>query len=193
MEQADLIEMIRAAGGQIPPHQSHSDTSIAAAVAAANTFGPMTAELLVNFTHELRGLTDEEGQEKYEIEGNSYRPMRVMLFRLGLVTDSGIRRRNRSGREAVVWAITELGGKVARKEAIAPEKIKQARKKTKMDIKLEAAVNALKEIRETGSRHIWQSRETENGWEKTLVKIDRSIEAEMAHDALTELGIEERN
>lgn len=51
------------------------------------------------------------------------------------------------------------------------------------------AINALKEIRETGSRQVWQSRETENGWEKTLVKIDRSIEAEMAHDALTELGI----
>ena len=53
------------------------------------------------------------------------------------------------------------------------------------------AINALKEIRDTGSRQIWASKETENGWEKTLVKIDRSIEAEMAHDALTELGVGE--
>ena len=57
-----------------------------------------------------------------------------------------------------------------------------------MNSKLEQAVNALKAIRETGSRQIWASKETDNGWEKTLVKVDRSIEAEMAHDALTELG-----
>jgi hypothetical protein len=55
--------------------------------------------------------------------------------------------------------------------------------------RLVKAINALKEIRDTGSRQIWTSKETENGWEKTLTKIDRSIEAEMAHDALTELGV----
>ena len=60
-----------------------------------------------------------------------------------------------------------------------------------MNSQLEQAVCALKEIREAGSRQIWASKETENGWEKTLVKIDRSIEAEMAHYALTELGIGE--
>ena len=53
------------------------------------------------------------------------------------------------------------------------------------------AINALKEIREAGSRQVWQSKETDSGWEKTLVKVDRSIEAEMAHDALTELGIKD--
>lgn len=58
-----------------------------------------------------------------------------------------------------------------------------------MSDNLERAINALKEIRDTGSRQVWQSRETENGWEKTLVKIDRSIEAEMADRALKELGI----
>ena len=51
------------------------------------------------------------------------------------------------------------------------------------------AINALKEIRYTGSRQIWASKETENGWEKTLTKIDRSIEAEMANDALKDLGV----
>lgn len=188
MVQMNLLDMIKSLG-EIPPHQSHSDTSTASAIAAANDFGPMTAELLVNFTQETYGLTDQEGQDAYEIEGNSYRPMRVTLFKLGLVEDSGERRKNRSGRDAVVWAITELGRKVARKEAIAPQQPKEPRKKTKMDINLEKAINALKDIRETGSRQIWASKETENGWEKTVVKIDRSIEAEMAHDALKELGI----
>lgn len=56
---------------------------------------------------------------------------------------------------------------------------------------LEKAIKALKEIRDTGSREVWQSREGETGWEKKLVKIDRSIEAEMAHDALKELGAAE--
>ena len=60
-----------------------------------------------------------------------------------------------------------------------------------MTDKLEKAINALKDIRDTGSRQIWASKETENGWEKTLVKIDRSIEAEMANDALKELGVGE--
>lgn len=56
---------------------------------------------------------------------------------------------------------------------------------------IDIAVNALKEIREAGSRKIWQTKEGENGWEKTLIKTDRSIEAEMAHDALLALGIGE--
>lgn len=60
-----------------------------------------------------------------------------------------------------------------------------------MQDKLGKAIYALKEIRDTGSRQVWNSKETENGWEKTLVKIDRSIEAEMAHYTLTELGIED--
>lgn len=58
-----------------------------------------------------------------------------------------------------------------------------------MNSKLEQAVCALKAIRDAGSREVWQSREGDEGWEKTLVKVDRSIEAEIAHDALQELGV----
>jgi hypothetical protein len=50
--------------------------------------------------------------------------------------------------------------------------------------KVEFLLQALRDIEEVGSRHIYQSFEGDNGWEKKLVKIDRSIEAEMAHDAL---------
>lgn len=188
MEQMNLLDMIKSLGA-IPPHQSHSDTSKASAVAAANNFGPLTASLLVYLSQEEDGLTDEEGQIKYEIAGNSYRPMRVTLCKLGLVYDCEQRRLNHSGREAAVWKITEVGRRVVRGEAVAPDINTKERKQTKVDINLEKAINTLKEIRETGSRQIWASKETENGWEKTLVKIDRSIEAEMAHDALTELGV----
>ena len=50
--------------------------------------------------------------------------------------------------------------------------------------KVEFLLQTLRDIEEVGSRHIYQSFEGDNGWEKKLVKIDRSIEAEMAHDAL---------
>jgi hypothetical protein len=50
--------------------------------------------------------------------------------------------------------------------------------------KIEFLLQALRDIEEVGSRHVYQSFEGENGWEKKLVKIDRSIEAEMAVHAL---------
>jgi len=51
--------------------------------------------------------------------------------------------------------------------------------------KTEFLLQALRDIEEVGSRHVYQSFEGKDGWEKKLVKIDRSIEAEMAHDALS--------
>ena len=62
-----------------------------------------------------------------------------------------------------------------------------------MSDKLQKAIDTLKEIREAGTRHIWKSRETEHGMQKTIVKIDMSIEAAMANDALMELLSEEGN
>jgi hypothetical protein len=50
--------------------------------------------------------------------------------------------------------------------------------------KVEFLLQALRDIEEVGSRHVYQSFEGEQGWEKKLVKIDYSIEAEIAHDAL---------
>jgi hypothetical protein len=50
--------------------------------------------------------------------------------------------------------------------------------------KVEFLLQALRDIEEVGSRHVYQSFEGTDGWEKKLVKIDRSIEAMMAHDAL---------
>lgn len=50
--------------------------------------------------------------------------------------------------------------------------------------KVEFLLQTLRDIEEVGSRHIYQSFEGEDGWVKELVKVDRSIEAEMARDAL---------
>jgi hypothetical protein len=44
---------------------------------------------------------------------------------------------------------------------------------------------ALREIIETGSRNVFSTYGNEDGtYTKTLIRVDRSIEAEMAHDAL---------
>ena len=90
-----------------PPHQRHSDTSRASAAAAAPRFNARTLLLLAEFR--LRSMTDEGGQDSLGIEGNSYRPMRVTLYKHGFVEDSGQRQVLRSGRKAVVWTITNAG------------------------------------------------------------------------------------
>lgn len=50
--------------------------------------------------------------------------------------------------------------------------------------KLEFLLQTLHDIEEVGSRPVYRSFEGDDGWVKELVKVDRSIEAEMARDAL---------
>lgn len=49
------------------------------------------------------GLTDEEGQELLVMSGNSYRPARRALVKLGLVNKSGEFRQTRAGNRANAW------------------------------------------------------------------------------------------
>ena len=97
------------APGDLPPHQVHSHTSRAAAVAIAPKFGAMTRSVLLLLARYQLGLTDEEGQKILGMEGNSYRPCRVTLADKGFVKDTGNRRKTSHKRPAVVWAITERG------------------------------------------------------------------------------------
>jgi hypothetical protein len=108
---AECIQLIEMSGkgGVLPPHQSHSDTSRASAIAEAPTFGIKVRSVLIGFAHSMSGLTDEEGQESLQIEGNSYRPCRVTLMDQGLVYDTGLRRKTRANRPAVVWDLTAKG------------------------------------------------------------------------------------
>lgn len=106
--EADLSR--RTGKGSLPPHQSHSDTSRAAAKAIAPKLGTVLSEVLQQIAqYGSTGLTDEEGQRILDIQGNSYRPCRVMLMDRGFVFDSGIRRKTRQGKDAVVWYITREG------------------------------------------------------------------------------------
>jgi len=97
------------APGDLPPHQVHSHTSRAAAVAIAPKFGAMTRDVLMLLSRYENGLTDQEGQRILQMPGDSYRPCRVTLADTGLVTDTGNTRKTPRNRPAIVWAITERG------------------------------------------------------------------------------------
>lgn len=82
-------------------------TSAAAAVAAKPMIGRQRKKIL-QFLISLadHGATDVEIQDELSINGNSERPRRRELERLGLVADSGRVRLTPSGRSAVVWTAT---------------------------------------------------------------------------------------
>lgn len=93
-----------------PPHQAHSDTSCSSAAAVAPKFSSRMRLMLLQFQDMAGvGMTDDEGQDIMEMDGNSYRPCRVTLARHGYINDYGVRRKTRSGRAAAVWCITSLG------------------------------------------------------------------------------------
>ncbi len=75
-----------------------------AAEAAKATYGQSCRRVLtaMHQAGEL-GLTDEEGQDLLSMTGNSYRPARVGLVKLGYAAKSGDFRLTRSGRRANVW------------------------------------------------------------------------------------------
>lgn len=61
------------------------------------------------------GATDDEGEVALGMRCQTYTPRRNELVRLGLVVDSGRRRKTASGRNAAVWVLpmhaTTAGGK----------------------------------------------------------------------------------
>lgn len=98
-----------------PPHQRKSDTSRASAQATAPKFSARMVSVLQEiYDRGHLGMTDEEGQELMNIDGNSYRPARVILSHNGMIRDSEIRRKTKSNRNAAVWMITEKGSRFLR-------------------------------------------------------------------------------
>ena len=89
-----------------PPAQAHSDTS----TAAAEEIAPKAVRLrgvVLAFIKGAGGATDEEISTGTGLPPNTSRPRRVELVDMGLVRDSGTRRKTASGRSAVVWTINQ--------------------------------------------------------------------------------------
>lgn len=97
MKQLNMFEML---------FQGHSRTSLAAAVAYANTAPSARRRVFDLLERVADGLTDEQVQEALCMSSNTQRPRRVELQRAGLVHDSGRTRATHSGAQAVVWVVT---------------------------------------------------------------------------------------
>lgn len=92
------------------PHQRHSATSAASAEAAKPRFKGNMLRVLKAFAEVSKyGFTDEEGGKHLFMDGNSYRPSRVTLEKLGLVMKTTATRKTQAGRHAAVYLITMNG------------------------------------------------------------------------------------
>lgn len=90
-----------------PVRRDARETSREAARAVEGTASHVRTALLRAFIQAgQEGLTDDEGQSSTGINGNTYRPRRVELERLGLVTATALRRRTQTGRSAAVFRAT---------------------------------------------------------------------------------------
>jgi hypothetical protein len=92
--------------GGHPPHERQSDTSHGAATEIRPHIGRLQS-LVLYWIREAgqRGLTDDELEQTIHRSHQTVSARRRELVLLNLVTDSGRRRRTRSGRRAAVWVI----------------------------------------------------------------------------------------
>lgn len=85
------------------PGAQDRDTSRAAAEQASET-APQLRSRALAVLERSKGLTADEVAGRLGLSILSIRPRVTELARLGKVRDSGVRRRNASGRNAIVWA-----------------------------------------------------------------------------------------
>ena len=102
MKQLDLEQMTESILSA--PYQKHSETSKAAAKEIEGDAGTQRHKLF-GWLYEHGSATDEECQDGIPMNPSTQRPRRVELVRMGLVRDTGEKRKTRSGRSAVVWEV----------------------------------------------------------------------------------------
>lgn len=102
MKQLDLEQM--ASNILTAPYQRHSETSREAAESMRLDTSTLQLRLLL-WLEKHGPATDETMQWDIPMSANTQRPRRVEVVRLGLVRDSGEKRKTRSGRSAVVWEV----------------------------------------------------------------------------------------
>lgn len=93
--------------GGDPPYVAGSDTSLAARDDIRESVNALQARVLALLAEAPR--TDEEMQTAGRFLGNTQRPRRIELAQLGMVCDSGVRRRTSRGKTAVVWQLHRIG------------------------------------------------------------------------------------
>lgn len=84
------------------------ETSIEAAEAIAPKCGRLQQMTLTAIREAMGGgLTADEASERLEMDRWSIQPRVSELRAKGLIVDSGLRRRNLTGKRAVVWCLPE--------------------------------------------------------------------------------------
>ena len=91
--------------GDSIPYQSHSLPSLEAALGIAGNAGTLR-RLVYDRLIEHGPATDREMQHHLGMAGSTQRPRRVRLVELGLVRDSGKKRRH-EGRASTVWEVVK--------------------------------------------------------------------------------------
>lgn len=100
----DEMEAIRAILSGTTPPSNNTDTSNMAAKVVAPKFNERAERMYKMILDKgVDGVTDEEGQVALSMSGNSYRPVRGNLVKLGMVVDSGRKRDTVTGNPAKVW------------------------------------------------------------------------------------------
>lgn len=100
----DEMDAIRAILSGTTPPSNNTDTSNIAAKVVAPKFNARAERMYeMILAKGSAGATDEEGQVALGMSGNSYRPVRGNLVKLGMVVDSGTKRDTVSGNPAKVW------------------------------------------------------------------------------------------
>lgn len=98
---------------RIPPHQSHSKTSLNAALQVQPRIGTQRFKVLEYIkSRGTDGACDFEGirdmQKDLPTAANAYRARRIELENAGLILKAEFTRRSPSGAECDVWIATEF-------------------------------------------------------------------------------------
>ncbi len=83
-------------------YQGHSTTSERAAQQIAGGADSLRRRVLRTI-QAFGPISDEEGMAEANITASTYRPRRIELCKLGLVRDSGLQGKTRSGRVCTLW------------------------------------------------------------------------------------------
>lgn len=89
------------------PSQAHSETSKAAAKRINGCRSSLHAEIVGYLTRNPSGATDEQLITRLDMPANTLRPRRRELQLVGRIKDSGRTSKTISGRDAVVWVLTQ--------------------------------------------------------------------------------------
>lgn len=85
------------------------DTSIEAAASLADKLGNLQRLVLSAIgSAQAHGGTCEELAARLDIDRGSIQPRTSELRLKGLISDSGLRRRNENGKRAIVWTLPEF-------------------------------------------------------------------------------------